>query len=254
MQGNSYGLAGKVAVVTGGSRGIGLALAEAYLRQGARVVICGRKQETLEAARQALAGGDNLLTLQAHIAKEADVDGLFQAALAKFGRVDVLINNVGMNLLTPAVVDTEPALWQKIIDSNLTGTYLCCRKAGQIMREQKKGKIISISSIAARRAAPGMGIYGVAKAGIEMLTSVLAAELAAYGIQVNAVAPCMVKTDFSKPFWSDLERCRQVEAGIPMGRIAEPSDVVPTVLFLSSDDARFITGQVIIVDGGATII
>lgn len=254
MQGISYNLAGKVAVVTGGSRGIGLALAGEYLRQGARVIICGRKQQNLDAAKEALQAGDNLLTVQAHIAGEADVDILFQACRDRFGQVDILVNNVGMNLLTPALVDTEPALWQKIIDSNLTGSYLCSRKAAQIMRGQKQGKIINISSIAARRAAPGMGIYGVAKAGMEMLTKVLAAELAAFNIQVNAVAPCMVRTDFSKPFWSDPERCRQAEAGIPLGRIAEPGDVVPAVLFLSSVGADFITGQVIIVDGGATIV
>ena len=251
---NSNSLAEKVVLVTGGSRGIGLALARAYLEQGARVAICGRKQENLEAARQTLGGGDNLLTLQAHIAGEADVDGLFQASLDKFGRLDILVNNVGMNLLTPALADTEPALWQKIIDSNLTGTFLCSRKAAQIMRGQKQGKIINISSIASRRAAPGMGIYGVAKAAMEMLTKVLAAELAAYGIQVNAVAPCMVRTDFSKPFWSDPENCRRVEAAIPLGRIAQPSDIVPMVLFLSSSGADFITGQVMIIDGGATIV
>ncbi len=254
MQNISYNLEGKVAVVTGGSRGIGLALAGEYLRQGARVVICGRKQQNLEAAKEALQGGDNLLFIQAHIANETDVDNLFQACLSKFGQIDILVNNVGMNLLTPTLADTEPALFQKIIDSNLTGTYLCSRKAAQAMREQKQGKIINISSIAARRAAPGMGIYGIAKAGIEMLTKVLAAELAAYNIQVNAVAPCMVRTDFSKPFWSDPERCRQAESRIPFGRIAEPDDVVPAVLFLSSAGSNFITGQVIIVDGGATIV
>ena len=129
--------------------------------------------------------------------------------------MDVLINNVGMNLLTGSVVDTEPATWTKIIESNLTGTFLCSRKAAMIMRGQKSGRIVSISSIAGRKAAPGMGIYGIAKAGIEMLTRVLAFELAQFNIQVNAVAPCMVKTDFSKPFWSNDDLRAQIEKGIP---------------------------------------
>ena len=139
------------------------------------------------------------------------VNALFDAAVKTFGRVDVLVNNVGMNLLTPSVVDTEPATWTKIIESNLTGTFLCSRKAAMIMRGQKNGRIISISSIAGRKAAPAMGIYGIAKAGIEMLTRVLAFELAQFNIQVNAVAPCMVKTDFSKPFWSNDDLRAQIE-------------------------------------------
>ncbi len=246
-----YGLEEKVVVVTGGSRGIGLELAKALAAQKAKVVICGRKKEGLDSAVAAINGGDRVLAVSAHIAKEDDVNALFDAAVKAFGRVDVLVNNVGMNLLTASVVDTEPATWTKIIESNLTGTFLCSRRAALLMREQKRGRIISISSIAGRKAAPGMGIYGVAKAGIEMLTRVLAFELAQFNIQVNAVAPCMVKTDFSKPFWSNGDLRAQIEKGIPMGRIAEVDDVVHPVLFLCSDRAEFITGQVLVVDGGS---
>lgn len=246
-----YGLEDKVVVVTGGSRGIGLELARALVAQKARVVICGRKKDGLDAAVSAINGGDRVLAVQAHIAKEEDVNALFDAAVKAFGRVDVLINNVGMNLLTGSVVDTEPATWTKIIESNLTGTFLCSRKAAMIMRGQKSGRIVSISSIAGRKAAPGMGIYGIAKAGIEMLTRVLAFELAQFNIQVNAVAPCMVKTDFSKPFWANDDLRAQIEKGIPMGRIAEVDDVIHPVLFLCSKGAEFITGQVLVVDGGS---
>jgi NAD(P)-dependent dehydrogenase (short-subunit alcohol dehydrogenase family) len=249
----SYGLENQVFVITGGSRGIGLEIARLLLAENARVVICGRKPEGLQAAADTLDGGDRLLPLQAHIGKEADVDHLFTETVNTFGQVDGLINNVGMNIIT-SVVDTEPSLWQKIIDSNLTGTFLCCRKAAQLMRNRKQGKIVSISSIAGRRAAPAMGIYGIAKAGIEMMTRVLAQELAPFQIQVNAVAPCMVKTGFSQPFWSNQELHDQIVKTIPLGRIPDPIDIAHPVLFLCSAGANFITGQTVMVDGGSSAV
>jgi NAD(P)-dependent dehydrogenase (short-subunit alcohol dehydrogenase family) len=252
MPAMNYGLEGKVAVVTGGSRGIGLQMAKTLLEQKAKVVICGRKKDGLDAAVGTLAGGEAVLAIQAHVAKEEDVDALFDGVVKKFGRVDILINNVGMNLITPSVADADFATWQKIIESNLNGTFLCSRKAARIMRDQKYGKIVSISSIAGRKASPAMGIYGIAKAGIEMLTRVLAVELAPHNVQVNAVAPGMVRTDFSKPFWSNKDIHDQVVKSVPLGRIAEIMDVVHPALFLCSDAAGFITGQVVLVDGGAT--
>ena len=249
----SYGLEGKVVIVTGGSRGIGLDLAKTLLVQQAAVVICGRKQAGIDAAVAELGGAERVLAVPAHIAKEADVDRLFDQAVDRFGRVDALVNNVGMNLIT-GVVDAEPALFNKIVESNLTGTWLCSRKAAQLMREQKAGRIVSITSIAARRAAPFMGIYGIAKAAIEMMTKTLAQELAQFNVQVNAVAPCMVRTGFSQPFWSNHDLLKEIVKTIPMGRIAETADVVHPVLFLCSDGAGFITGQTLMVDGGASAV
>ncbi len=254
MSSITYGLEGKVAVVTGGSRGIGMELARQLLEEKAIVVICGRKKENLEAAAAALGGGGNLMTVAAHIAKEEDVNRLFDEVMNKHSRVDILINNVGMNLMTPSTADTDVALWQKIIETNLTGTFICSRKAAAVMKPRKNGKIVSISSIAGRKASPGMGIYGIAKAGVEMMTRVLAAELASFNIQVNAVAPAMVRTDFSKPFWSNKDIHDHVTKGIPMGRIAEPREVVHPALFLASEGSSFITGQTIVVDGGSTAI
>lgn len=249
-----YRLSGRVYVVTGGSRGIGLEIVRRLVKdEQAKVVLCARKQEGLDTAAAALGAGDNLLALPVHVAHEKEVANLFERALETFGRVDGLINNVGMNLLTASVADADPSSWQKIIDSNLYGTYLCSRAAAQIMKKQGRGRIVSISSIAARRAAPGMGIYSVAKAGIESLTRVLAMELASDNIQVNAVAPAMVKTGFSRPFWSAPEMHDEIVKGIPLGRLAEPADIVEPVLFLCSEGASFITGQVLNVDGGATI-
>lgn len=249
----TYGLEGKVALVTGGSRGIGLAMAKELLVQGARVAICGRKAEGLDTAVAELGGSERLLAVPAHIGKGDQVDALFEAVVAGFGHLDLLINNVGMNLIT-GVADAEPGLWQKIIDTNLTGSFLCARKAAQLMRASQSGKIVSISSIAARRAAPAMGIYGIAKAGVEMLTRVLAQELAPFNIQVNAVAPCMVRTSFSQPFWENAELLGEITRGIPLGRIAEPEDVVHPTLFLCSAGADFITGQTLMVDGGASAV
>ena len=249
----TYGLEDKVIVVTGGSRGIGLEIARELIEQKAKVVICGRKQDSLNAAQDML-GAENVMTVQAHIAKEEDVEALFSTVMDRYARLDVLINNVGMNLMTPFIADTEFSLWQKIIETNLSGTFLCSRRASQIMRNQQGGKIVNVSSIAGRKASPGMGIYGIAKAGIEMLTKVLASELAQFNIQVNAVAPSMVRTEFSKPFWSNPDLYEHIVKTIPLGRIAEPMDVVHPVLFLASDAAGFITGQTIVVDGGATAI
>ncbi|RLC03176.1 MAG: short-chain dehydrogenase, partial [Deltaproteobacteria bacterium] len=229
METISYGLEDRVFVVTGGSRGIGLALAKTLLDQKAKVVICGRKQVGLDQAVEELKGGERLLAVPAHIAKAEDVDSLFDQTLKVFGRLDGLVNNMGMNIIT-SVVDADPSLWQKIIDSNLNGAFLCSRRAGQIMREQKSGKIVSVSSLAAHRSSPAMGLYGIAKAAIEMMTKVLAQELALFNIQANAVAPTMVRTSFSQPFWSNEDLYAQIVKGIPLGRIAEPEDVVHPIL------------------------
>jgi len=249
----SYDLEGKVAVVTGGTRGIGLETAKMLLDQKAKVVICGRKQEGLDAAVSEIEAGESLLATRAHIAKKDDVERLFKLATEKFKRIDILINNVGMNIIT-GLADAEFSLWQKIIDSNLNGTFICSRAAVNIMREQRSGKIVNITSLAARRSAPAMGIYGTAKAGIEMMTRIFAHELAPFNIQVNAVAPGMVRTSFSRPFWSNPEIHEQIVKSIPAGRIAEPSDIAHPVLFLCSNASDFITGQIISVDGGASAI
>jgi len=231
-----------------------LAIAQELLNQHAKVVICARKQEGLDRVKEMLKAGDNLLTCVAHIAKEDDVNALVDAAVQKYSAVDILINNVGMNLMTGSLVDVELSAWQKIIDSNLTGTFLVSKKVGAIMRQQKRGKIVSISSVAGRLASPGMNVYGIAKAGVEMMTKNLAVELAPFNVQVNAVAPGMVRTDFSKPFWSNEAIHDMVVKNIPMGRIAEIDEVVHPVLFLASDGARYITGQTIVIDGGASIL
>ncbi|MCP4718140.1 MAG: SDR family oxidoreductase, partial [Desulfobacteraceae bacterium] len=185
----NFDLKDKTALVTGGSRGIGLEIARSLLDEGAKVILCARKKEGLDAAAISLGNPKNLTIIPAHIGKPDQVDALFAAIEKDQGNIDILINNVGMNLITPGIADLDPGLWQKIIDTNLSGTFLVSRKAALMMRTKGCGKIVSLSSIAGRKATPGMGIYGIAKAGIEMMTKVLAAELALFNVQVNALAP-----------------------------------------------------------------
>lgn len=244
-------LSGKVALVTGGSRGLGKDIALEMAQRGAEVVICGRKKENLDTTVEEFhRRGLNLMAECANIGKSEQVKALIQAVDAQFGRLDILINNVGMNILTPSVVETDEGLWDKILETNLKGPFLVGSHASKLMKKTGGGKIVNISSIAARKASRGMGIYCVAKAGVEMLTRVLAVELASEHINVNAVAPGMVRTRFSQPFWSDESLLKEIVRTIPMGRIAETGDVVGAVMFLASDLSDFITGEVITVDGG----
>ncbi len=244
-------LSGKVALVTGGSRGLGKAVALAMAEKGAKVVICGRKQENLDLAMEELQKpGFEVMALPAHIGKSDQVTALFETINERFGGLDILVNNVGMNILTPFVAEVDEKLWDKIIETNLKGTFLASSQAVRLMKKRGGGKIVNITSVAARKAAKGMGIYSVAKAGVEMLTKVLAVELAQDRINVNAVAPCMIKTKFSQPFWGDEKLLKTLTSMIPMGRIGETGDVVGAVLFLSSGLSDFITGEIITVDGG----
>ena len=245
-------LTGKVALVTGGSRGIGKDIAMAMATLGAKVAICGRKQQGLDqAVTEFKEKGLDVQGRATHIAKSDQVGALFDFIEKEYGGLDLLVNNVGMNILTPAVADVEEGLWDKIVETNLKGTFLVCSRAVPFMRKGQGGKIVNITTVAARKAAMGMGVYGVAKAGVEMLTRVLAVELASDHINVNAVAPSMVKTGFSQPFWGDENTLKELTRTIPMGRIAETADVVGAVLFLCSGLSDFITGEVITVDGGA---
>lgn len=237
----------KRVLVTGGSRGIGLGVARHFAGQGAWVAVCGRKEANLQKAQEEIG---NLLAIPANLGKAEDVENLFIRLRSEFGGLDLLVNNVGMNIFTPSTVEADVALWEKIMDSNLKSAFMCSRLAFPLMKE-RGGAIINISSTAAHRAAPGMGIYGIAKAGMEMLTKVLAKELASYGIRVNAVAPGVVETDFSKPFWGDEAILKEIVKGIPQGRIAKIEDVVQTVDFLASSKSAYLTGEIISLCGGA---
>jgi NAD(P)-dependent dehydrogenase (short-subunit alcohol dehydrogenase family) len=249
----AFSLAGKAAIVTGGRRGIGRAIALALAEAGADVALGDRVVDDgeLEAvAAEIKKLGRRSIAVQADITRKADVDSLVQKTLAELGTIDILVNNAAMNIRAPLIELNEEG-WDKVIDTDLKGYYLCSQAAGKIMVKQKRGNIINIASTAAMYTAPEMGAYCIAKAGVVMLTRILAVELAQYNIRVNAVAPSMVKTKFSQPLWADPKTLKEIEAGVPLGRMAEPSDIVGPVLFLASEASAYITGHTIVVDGGS---
>ena len=254
MDANLFSLKGKKVLITGASRGIGRTIAEGFALAGAEsIAICARKEESLaEAADAVTKKGANTLAVTAHLGKVEDIDRMFETVTKEFDGLDILVNNMGMNIFTPSVVDADEALWDKIMDLNLKSVFLVSQRAAKIMRDSSRGKIINVSTVAARKATPGLGIYGVAKAGVEMLTKVLAAELSPFNIQVNAIALAMIKTKFSEPLWSNDALREQIEASNLMGRIAEPEEVVGAALYLASEASSFVTGSVLILDGGTT--
>ena len=247
-----FSLEGKVAIVTGGRRGIGRAIALAFAQAGADIVVCDRVVEDgeIEAVAEEIRRlGRRSLAVQADITQKSDVDNLVQRVVDEFSAVDILVNSAAMNIRAPLLELREDG-WDRIINTDLKGYYLCSQVVGKRMVDQKRGNIINMASTAAMKAAPEMGAYCIAKAGVVMLTRVLALELAKYNIRVNAIAPSIVKTKFSQPLWSDPDTLKQIEAEIPLGRLAEIGDIIGSALFLASDASSYITGHTIIVDGG----
>lgn len=173
-----------------------------------------------------------------------------QKVLAEFGVIDILVNNAGIIIKSP-ILEFSEENWDKLLNIDLKGYFLCAQAVGKVMVRQKKGNIINITSQYAYRITPGFGVYSIAKAGIVMLTRALARELSAYGIRANAIAPGLIKTDFSKPSWSNPDFLKQYEASVPLGRIGQPDDIVGAALLLASDASSYITGHTIVIDGGA---
>ncbi|MFC2047644.1 SDR family NAD(P)-dependent oxidoreductase [Chloroflexota bacterium] len=252
MDSSLFSLYGKIAVVTGGKHGIGKAIALALAQAGADVVVCSRVIEDgkLKAVADEIKMlGRRSLAVQTDITRRADVDNLIQKVLDEFGRIDILVNNAGVLIQSPLLELSEED-WDKTIDTDLKGYYFCCQAVGIRMVEQKSGNIINIASGLATKALPLHGVYCAAKAGVLMITKVLARELAQYNIRVNAISPAMIKTTMTKKDWGDSEFLDQYEAATPLGRIGETSDIAGAAVFLSSDASSYITGHSILVDGG----
>lgn len=248
-------LAGKVAIVTGARKGIGRGIASAFAEAGADVAVCDRniedsQLEDLAAGIRKL--GRRSLAIQADTSCKAEVDNFVQKVMEKFGTIDILVNNAAIILRAP-MLDMTEADFDRLVGINLKGYLLCAQAAGRVMVKQKRGVIINISTQHAFRspeASANMGAYAVVKAGVVMLTRVLARELGKSGIRVNSVAPGLVKTDFSKHSWSNPEFLKEREANLPLGRVAEVDDIIGAVLFLASDASSYITGNTILADGG----
>lgn len=237
----------QVAIVTGASRGIGRAVALALAAEGANVVL--NYASSHEAAEQVLseitAIASNGITLQADVSKVDQVEALFKAALEKWGRVDVLVNNAGITRDT-LLLRMSPEDWQAVIDLNLTGVFLCTRAASKIMLKQRSGRIINIASVAGQMGNPGQANYSAAKAGVIGFTKTAAKELASRGITVNAVAPGFISTGMTQNLKAD-----EILRYIPLGRYGKPEEVAGLIRFLASDPAAaYITGQVFNIDGG----
>jgi NAD(P)-dependent dehydrogenase (short-subunit alcohol dehydrogenase family) len=246
-----FDLSGKVAIVTGGGRGIGRAIALGLANSGASVAVASRTQKEVDAVAEEIRKlGGKALAVVTDLTVHEQLENLVHAAVKEFGRIDILVNNAARSFLR-SLMDLREDGWDKVFNTNVKAVWLLSRLVARRMMEQKGGRIINITTVGAEKAELGMAAYGCSKAALKMLTRCMAREWAQFGIQVNAVGPGLTKTDFSKPIWSNPEVAKHVSAAIPMGRLAEPEEIVGSVLFLASDAARFITGHSIYVDGGA---
>ena len=247
----NFDLSGKIAIITGASRGIGEAIARTYAGAGAAVVLSSRKQEALEQiAGEIRAAGGQALALAAHTGESAAVQTLFQTATDEFGGVDILVNNAATNPHFGPILSAEESHWAKILDVNVVGCFRMAKAAATAMQERGGGSIINVASIAGRRPQPGMGVYCVSKAAVLMLTEVLAAELAGVNIRVNAIAPGFIKTAFSRAIWDNPQLYEEVMRIVPQGRMAEPEELTGIALYLAADASSFTTGSTFLIDGG----
>jgi NAD(P)-dependent dehydrogenase (short-subunit alcohol dehydrogenase family) len=251
MTNAKFDLSGKVAIVTGGGRGIGRVIALGLANSGASVAVASRTQKEVDAVVEEIKkSGGRALAVVTDLTVNEQLENLVHLALKEFGKIDILVNNAARSFLR-SLMDLREDGWDKVFNTNVRAVWLLSRLVARKMMEQKSGRIINITTVGAEKAELGMAAYGCSKAALKMLTRCMAREWAQFGIQVNAVGPGLTKTDFSKPIWSNPEVAKHVSAAIPMGRLAEPEEIVGSVLFLASDAARFITGHSIYVDGGS---
>lgn len=248
-----FDLSGKVALITGASRGIGEAVAVAYARAGAKVVLASRKQTDLDgvALRIREAGGE-ALPLAAHTGDAAAVAGVVEKAVSTYGGIDILVNNAATNPHFGPILTAEDSHWDKILDVNVKGYFRVAKACVESMKI-RGGKIINMASVAGLEPEPMMGVYSVSKAAVLMLTKVLAAELAQFNIQVNAIAPGFVKTKFSAALWQNPQINQAILDTIPQKRMAEPEEIAGLAVYLASPSSSFVTGSTFSIDGGQLV-
>ncbi len=253
---STFNLTGKIAVITGSSRGIGRAIAESLAAQGARVVISSRKQDACEevaAAINAEHGKGTAVAIAASISDKAQLEDLFARTKAALGPVDILVCNAASNPYYGSMDGIADEQFRKILDNNVVANHWLIQQALPDMRKKGDGAIIIISSIGGLRASTTIGAYCISKAADFQLVRNYAAENGKHGIRVNGIAPGLVKTDFAKALWENPEARAATEKALPMRRIGEPDDIAGAAVYLASPAARWTTGQTIVVDGGATI-
>ncbi|HEY2677957.1 MAG TPA: SDR family oxidoreductase [Steroidobacteraceae bacterium] len=253
MASTLFDLSGQVALITGSSRGIGKAIAEEMSAAGAKVVISSRKQDACDAVRdQIKAAGGDAVSITCNIGNKPEVEHLVKATLEHFGRIDILVCNAAVNPYYGPLSKLGDDAWDKIMVSNVKSSWWFANLVAPHMMERGSGNIILVSSIGAFRSTTVLGAYGISKAAEAQLARNLASELGPSGIRVNAIAPGLVKTDFAKALWSNPQLLKSVETRAPLRRIGQPVDIGGVAVFLASKAASFVTGQLIVADGGSS--
>ncbi len=249
-----FDLSGKVALVTGSSRGIGRAIAEAMAGHGAKVVISSRKAAACEAVAEGIrrAGGE-AVALPCNISRLAELDGLVAATLAEWGRIDVLVCNAAVNPYFGPMAEVPEDAYDKIMATNVKSNLWLCNKVLPGMAARRDGVVIIVSSIGGLKGHGKLGIYGLSKAADFQLARNLAVEWGRHNIRANCLAPGIIRTDFARALWEDPATYRQAVESYPLGRIGEPDEVAGAAVMLAGRAGSFITGQAIVIDGGATI-
>jgi NAD(P)-dependent dehydrogenase (short-subunit alcohol dehydrogenase family) len=250
-----FRLDGKVAIITGSSRGIGRATALLMARLGAKVVVSSRKAEACEpVAAEIAAEGGEATVIPCNVSDRGEVEALVSSTLQRWGSIDVLVCNAAANPAYGPLAELSDAAFDKIMATNVRSNLWLCNLVIPGMAERGGGSVVIISSIAGLIASPMIGAYGMSKAADFALARTLATEWAGRNIRVNCVAPGLVKTDFARALWEDTERLAKRNAATPLRRIGEPEEIAPVAAFLAAPAASFITGQTIVADGGVTIV
>lgn len=246
-----FRLDGRVAIVTGASKGIGEAVARALAGAGARVVVSSRKQEAVDDVAHAIAAaGGDAIAVAANVGRPDEARALVDRAAAHYGGVDVVVNNAAANPVFGPVVDADEAVFDKIMAVNVKGPLEVCRRAYPLMRARGGGSVVNVSSIGGVSPEPGLGLYSVSKSALVMLTKVFAQEWGPDNVRANVIAPGLIRTKFSQTLWGDDRLLAQTLAQQPLKRIGLPDDVAGLALFLASDAGGYCTGGVYMVDGG----
>lgn len=254
MSTDMFDLTGKIALITGASRGIGEAIARLLAEQGAHVIVSSRKLEGCQAVADAIAeNGGSAEAYPCHVGSMEDISAIFGHIRTAHGRLDILVNNAATNPYFGDILETDLAAFNKTIEVNVRGYFFMSVEAGRLMRDNNGGAIVNTASIAGLQPGPAQGIYSVSKAAVINMTRAFAKEVAQHGIRVNALLPGLTKTKFAGALFTDENIYNSAMAMVPMHRHAEPEEMAGTVLYLVSDASTYTTGECIVVDGGLTI-